>query len=129
MSPRSGDLSPKLDRKYARIKKHNRVRKRVFGTSERFRLCVFKSLNHIYAQIIDDVSGSTLVSVSTLSPDVRDRIKYGGNIEAAKAVGETIGKRAVEKSISNVVFDRGGYPYHGRVRALAEAAREAGLTF
>ena len=122
-------MSPKLDRKYARIKKHNRVRKRVFGTSERLRLSVFKSLNHIYAQIIDDVSGSTLVSASTLSPDVRDRVKYGGNIEAAKAVGEAIGKKAAEKSISNVVFDRGGYPYHGRVKALAEAAREAGLTF
>jgi large subunit ribosomal protein L18 len=122
-------LSPKLDRKYARIKKHNRVRKKVFGTSERYRLCVFKSLSHIYAQIIDDISGSTLVSESTLSPDVRGRVKYGGNVEAAKIVGEAIGKKAMEKNISNVVFDRGGYPYHGRVRALAEAAREAGLIF
>jgi len=129
MSPGSGDLSPKLDRKYARLKRHNRVRKRVFGTSDRFRLSVFKSLSNIYAQIIDDVSGSTLVSASTLSPDVRERIKYGGNIEAAKVVGEAIGKRAAEKSISNVVFDRGGYIYHGRIKALAEAAREAGLIF
>jgi large subunit ribosomal protein L18 len=122
-------LSPVLDKKNARIKRHNRVKKRVSGTSERPRLCVFKSLNHTYAQIVDDVSGTTVLTVSTLSPDIREKIKNGGNIEAAKAVGESVGKKALEKSISKVVFDRGGYPYHGRVKALAEAAREAGLMF
>jgi len=122
-------LSPKLVKKYARIKRHRRVRKKVFGTPERLRLCVFKSINHIYAQIVDDVSANTLLTVSTLTPDVREKVKNGGNIEAAKAVGEAIGKKALEKNISNVVFDRGGYPYHGRVKALAESAREAGLIF
>lgn len=122
-------MSPKLVKKYARIKRHRRVRKKVFGTPERLRLCVFKSINHIYAQIVDDVSANTLLTVSTLTPDVREKVKNGGNIEAAKAVGEAIGKKALEKNISNVVFDRGGYPYHGRVKALAESAREAGLIF
>jgi len=122
-------LSSEVDKKQARIKRHRRVRKRVYGTSERPRLSVYKSLNHIYAQIIDDVSGRTLVSASTLSPDVREKIKSGGNIESAKLVGEPIGKKALDKNISKVVFDRGGYPYHGRVKALAEAAREAGLEF
>jgi len=122
-------LSSEVDKKQARIKRHRRVRKRVYGTSERPRLSVYKSLNHIYAQIIDDVSGRTLVSASTLSPDVREKIKSGGNIESAKLVGEAIGKKALDKNISKVVFDRGGYPYHGRVKALAEAAREAGLEF
>jgi len=122
-------LSPKLVKKYARIKRHRRVRKKVFGTPERLRLCVFKSINHIYAQIVDDVSANTLLTVSTLTPDVREKVKNGGNIEPAKAVGEAIGKKALEKNIYNVVFDRGGYPYHGRVKALAESAREAGLIF
>ena len=122
-------MSPKLIKKYARIKRHRRVRKKLSGTPERLRLSVFKSINHIYAQIIDDVSGMTLLSTSTLTPDVREKVKNGGNIEAAKIVGEAIGKKALEKNISNVVFDRGGYPYHGRVRALAEAARESGLIF
>ncbi|HGE72913.1 TPA: 50S ribosomal protein L18 [Candidatus Poribacteria bacterium] len=122
-------MSSEVDKKQARIKRHRRVRKRVYGTSERPRLSVYKSLNHIYAQIIDDVSGRTLVSASTLSPDVREKIKSGGNIESAKLVGEAIGKKALDKNISKVVFDRGGYPYHGRVKALAEAAREAGLEF
>lgn len=122
-------MKSEVDKKQARIKRHRRVRKRVFGTPERPRLSVFKSLNHIYAQIIDDVSSTTLVSASTLSPDIREKIKSGGNIESAKLVGEIIGKKALEKNISKVVFDRGGYPYHGRVKALAEAAREAGLEF
>ncbi len=122
-------MNSEVDKRQARIKKHRRVRKRVYGTPERPRLSVFKSLNHIYAQIIDDVSGTTLVSASTLSPDVREKIKSGGNVESAKLVGEVIGKKALDKNISKVVFDRGGYPYHGRVKALAEAAREAGLEF
>jgi large subunit ribosomal protein L18 len=122
-------LSSKVDKKKARIKRHNRVRKTVHGTSERPRLSVFKSLDHIYAQIVDDISCTTLLTVSTLSPDVREKAKNGGNIESAKLVGETIGKKALDSNISKVVFDRGGYPYHGRVKALADAAREAGLTF
>jgi large subunit ribosomal protein L18 len=122
-------LSPKLDKRSARIKRHRRVRKKVFGTTERPRLCVFKSIKHIYAQIIDDENGLTLVSASTLSPDLRDKISGGSNTGAAKAVGEVIGRKAVEKDIVNVVFDRGGYLYHGKVKALAEAAREAGLSF
>jgi large subunit ribosomal protein L18 len=122
-------LSPKLDKRSARIKRHRRVRKKVFGTTERPRLCVFKSIKHIYAQIIDDENGLTLASASTLSSDVRDKISGGNNAEAAKAVGEVIGKKAVEKDITKVVFDRGGYLYHGKVKALAEAAREAGLNF
>ena len=122
-------MSPVLDKRHARLKRHFRVRKKLSGTSERPRLCVFKSLNHIYAQIIDDTTGNTILTVSTLSADVREKVKYGGNIEAAKVVGEEIGKKALEKNVSEVVFDRGGYPYHGRVKALAESAREAGLVF
>ena len=118
-----------LIKKRARIKRHRRVRKKLSGTPERLRLSVFKSVNHIYAQIIDDVSGTTLLTTSTLTPDVRERVKNSGNIEAAKAVGEAIAKKALENNILNVVFDRGGYLYHGRVKALAEAAREAGLIF
>jgi large subunit ribosomal protein L18 len=122
-------LSPKLDKRSARFRRHRRVRKKVFGTPERPRLCVFKSIKHIYAQIIDDENGLTLVTASTLSSDLRAKISGGNNAEAAKAVGEVIGRKAVEKDITNVVFDRGGYLYHGRVKALAEAAREAGLSF
>jgi len=122
-------LSPKLDRMSARLRRHKRVRKKVFGTPERPRMSVFKSIKHIYAQVIDDESGTTLVSASTLSPDVRDKIAGRSNIEAAKAVGEAIGRKAIEKNITTVVFDRGGYLYHGKVKALAEAAREAGLRF
>ena len=122
-------MSPKLDRRSARLRRHRRVRKRVFGTPERPRLCVFKSIKHIYAQIIDDENGLTLVSASTLSSDLRDEISGGSNVEAAKAVGEVIGRKAVEKDITSVVFDRGGYLYHGKVKALAEAARKAGLSF
>lgn len=122
-------MSPKLDKRSARLRRHRRVRKRVFGTPERPRLCVFKSVKHVYAQIIDDENGLTLVSASTLSPDLRDEISGGNNAEAAKAVGKMIGRKAVEKDITSVVFDRGGYLYHGKVKALAEAAREAGLSF
>jgi large subunit ribosomal protein L18 len=113
----------------ARQRRKKRVRKRVFGTSERPRLSVFKSAKHIYAQVIDDVQGQTLVSASTLDPEIRESIKYGGNIEAAKKVGALVGKRALEKGIKTVVFDRNGFLYHGRIKALADSAREAGLKF
>ncbi len=116
-------------RKLSRAKRHLRVRKKVTGTSERPRLNVFKSLNHIYAQIIDDVNKVTLASASTVAPDLKGKVANGGNIEAAKAVGELVAKKATEKGVKSVVFDRGGYIYHGRVKALADAAREAGLEF
>ncbi|RKY04953.1 50S ribosomal protein L18 [Candidatus Poribacteria bacterium] len=121
-------MDPK-EKRLARIRRHKRVRKKVSGTPERPRLCVFRSLRHIYAQIIDDEHGVTLAAASTLSPEIRDKIKTGGNIEAAKLVGQLIAKKALEKGIKKVVFDRGGYKYHGRVKALADAAREAGLEF
>lgn len=113
----------------ARLRKHVRVRKKVSGTTERPRLSVFRSLNHIYAQIIDDTTGTTLVSASTLDPALKGKIKFGGNKEAAKEVGKLIATKASEKGIKRVVFDRGGYIYHGRVKELADAAREAGLEF
>lgn len=119
----------RIDRKAARLRRHRRLRKRVSGTPERPRLAVFRSLKHIYAQIIDDVSGRTLVAASTLDPDLKGTLQSTGNIEAAKAVGQLIAKRALAKGIDKVVFDRGGHIYHGRVAALAEAAREAGLNF
>ena len=117
----------KKSRSEVRLKKHRRIRNRFSGTAERPRLAVFRSNNHMYAQIIDDVTGTTLVSASTLDKDLN--IASTGNVEAAKAVGASIAKRALEKNISSVVFDRGGYIYHGRVAALAEAARENGLKF
>ncbi len=110
----------------ARIKRHMRVRKNISGSAERPRLNVYRSLNHIYAQIIDDTKGITLVSASSMDKDFSG---YGGNIEAAKAVGNLVAKKALEKGIKAVVFDRGGYIYHGRVAALAEGAREGGLEF
>ena len=116
----------KEDKNKARQKRHLRVRNHISGTAERPRLNVFRSLSNIYAQVIDDVNGVTLVSASTKDKDFQN---YGGNIEAAKAIGEAIAKRSLEKGITEVVFDRGGYVYHGRVAALAEAAREAGLKF
>ena len=114
------------DKNKARQKRHLRVRNHISGTAERPRLNVFRSLSNIYAQVIDDVNGVTLVSASTKDKDFQN---YGGNVEAAKAIGEAIAKRSLEKGITEVVFDRGGYVYHGRVAALAEAAREAGLKF
>lgn len=111
----------------ARKRRHLRLRKKVFGTAEKPRLNVFRSLNHIYAQIIDDNSGNTLAAASTVDKDVA--VEYGGNIAGAKAVGAAIAKKALDKGIKEVVFDRGGYIYHGRIAALAEAAREAGLQF
>lgn len=116
----------KEDKNKARQKRHLRVRNHISGTAERPRLNVFRSLSNIYAQVIDDVNGVTLVSASTKDKDFQS---YGGNVEAAKAIGAAVAKRAIEKGITEVVFDRGGYVYHGRVAALAEAAREAGLKF
>ena len=110
----------------ARIRRHNRVRKNISGTAERPRLNVFRSLNNIYAQIIDDVKGVTLVSASSMDKGFNE---YGGNIEAAKAVGKAVAEKALAAGIKQVVFDRGGYVYHGRVAALAEGAREGGLEF
>lgn len=122
-------MSSKLKKRDARLRRHKRIRKKISGTNERPRLSVFKSLKHIYAQIINDEEGVTLVSTSTLSSEVGEQIKYGGNIVASKIVGELVAKKAIEKGIKTVVFDRGGYVYHGRVKALAEAARESGLQF
>jgi large subunit ribosomal protein L18 len=104
---------------------HARIREKLAGSSERPRLNVYRSLNHIYAQVIDDQSGKTLVSASSLAL----KLKTGGNVAAAKEIGKTVAERAAEKGIKRVVFDRGGYLYHGRVKALADAAREAGLEF
>ena len=116
----------KEDKNQARQKRHLRVRNHVSGTAEKPRLNVFRSLSNIYAQVIDDKNGVTLVSASSKD---KEFTAYGGNIEAAKAVGTAVAKRAIKKGIQEVVFDRGGYLYHGRVAALAEAAREAGLKF
>jgi len=119
----------KISRNEARKRRHLRVRKKISGTPERPRLSVFRSLKHIYAQLIDDTRGVTLVSASTLDKELAGQITGGGNVEAARKVGELIAKRALEKGYAKVVFDRGGYLYHGRIRALADAAREAGLEF
>ncbi len=107
---------------------HRRIRNRLSGSAERPRLCVFRSLKHTYAQLVDDLEGKTLLSVSTLALDGK-KLNNGGNVEAAKRVGKLIASQAKERGIESVVFDRGGYIYHGRVKAVAEAAREAGLKF
>ena len=112
-----------------RVKKHLRIRNRFSGTTERPRLAVFRSNNHMYAQIIDDTVGKTLVAASTLEKDVKAELEKTNNVDAAAYVGKVIAKRALEKGITTVVYDRGGYIYHGKVAALAEAAREAGLVF
>ena len=119
----------KIDRKEKRRKRHLRVRKKVFGTPERPRLAVYRSEKHMYAQIIDDTIGHTLVAASTLDKELRGKLQKTWNIEAAKEVGKLIAKRALEKGIKKVAFDRGGFKYIGRVKALADAAREAGLEF
>jgi large subunit ribosomal protein L18 len=109
-----------------------RQRKRIAGTAERPRLSVFRSVSHIYAQVIDDLSGRTLVSTSSLDPSLKDSFSKdvaGGNIKGAEAVGKTIAERSIEKGIKRVVFDRSGFLYHGRIRAVADAARKAGLEF
>ena len=117
----------KTDRKLERARRHARVRTKVSGTAERPRLCVYRSNSNLYAQIIDDESKTTLVSASSLDKDLK--ITNGGNVEAAKLIGSEIAKRAKKAKITKVVFDRGGYLYHGRVKALADAARENGLEF
>jgi large subunit ribosomal protein L18 len=109
--------------------RHVRIRRVVKGTAERPRLAVFRSLNHVYAQLIDDVAGRTVIAADSRSPEFRQRLATGGNVAAAKVVGELVAQKAKEQGIAQVVFDRGGYQYHGRVKALAEAARAAGLKF
>ena len=116
-------------RRKVRVKKHNRIRNRFAGTAERPRLAVFRSNNHMYAQIIDDDAQNTLVSASTLQKDVKAELQKTNNVEAASYLGTVIAKKALEKGITTVVFDRGGFIYHGKVKALADAAREAGLEF
>ena len=118
-----------MDNRSRRKRRHYRVRNKIVGTPERPRVNVYRSLKNIYVQIIDDLSGHTLVSASTLEPAVKDSIKNGGNKEAARKVGEVLGDRALEKGIKDVIFDRGGYKYHGRVKEIAEALREKGLNF
>ena len=118
-----------INRKAVRQKKHLRIRKNIVGTPDCPRLAVFRSLQHIYAQIIDDTKGVTLLSASTLEAPLKGALENTGNVEAAKKVGMEIGKKAMEKGLTEVVFDRGGNIYHGRVKALAEGAREAGLNF
>ena len=118
-----------LSRNDRRLKRHARVRKNVFGTPEKPRMCVFRSNANISVQIIDDVNHKTLVSASSIDKDLKAEIGYGGNKEAARKVGELIAKRAADKGITDVVFDRGGYIFHGRVKELAEGAREGGLKF
>ena len=119
----------KADKNAIRLQRHKRVRRKVSGTAQRPRLCVFRSSNNIYAQILDDTIRVTLVAASSLEADVKGAVNHTGNKEAAKLVGQLVAKKAVEKGITEVVFDRGGYLYHGRIKELAEAAREAGLKF
>ena len=119
----------KKSRQIVRQNKHRRMRNRFSGTPERPRLAVFRSNNHMYAQIIDDTVGNTLVAASTVEKDVKAELEKTNNVDAAAYLGTVIAKRALEKGITEVVFDRGGYIYRGKVAALAEAAREAGLTF
>ena len=119
----------KESRQKSREKKHLRIRNRFSGTAERPRLAVFRSNNHMYAQVIDDVAGKTLVSASTLEKDIKSALKATDNVHAAAYIGDVVAKRAMDKGIKTVVFDRGGYIYHGKVAALADAARKAGLEF
>ena len=116
----------RIDTNKKRIRRHKRVRGKIFGTAQKPRLCVFRSLKNIYAQVIDDENGTTLASASSLDKEFN---QYGGNKEAAKLVGQAVAKAAMDKGITEVVFDRGGYIFHGRVQELAEGAREAGLKF
>ena len=119
----------KQSRADVRVKKHSRLRNRLNGTAQRPRLAVFRSNNHMYAQIIDDTVGNTLVSASTLEKDVKSELEKTKNVEAASYLGTVIAKKALEKGITTVIFDRGGFIYQGKIKALAEAAREAGLNF
>ena len=120
-------MSKRLDVSAARKRRHARVRKRVLGTAERPRLNVFRSARHIYAQAIDDEEGCTLVAASTVESIIREQVQGLRKVEQAERVGEALAKRALERGVTQVVFDRGGYKYHGRVKALADAARQAGL--
>jgi len=122
-------LLTKIDRKKLRSKKHQRIRNRIKGSPERPRLCVYRSLNHIYAQVIDDQKGITLVAASTMEKGLRENLSAGGDLKAAKEVGKLIAEKALSRGISKVVFDRGGLIYHGRIAAVAESARESGLDF
>jgi len=122
-------LLKKVDKNQKRMERHNRIRNKITGTPERPRLNIFKSSKHIYAQVIDDATGTTLVSASTQDKELREKVAELTKQEAAKLVGKTVGERAKEKDINAVVFDRGGYLYHGRVKLLAEGARESGLEF
>ncbi|MFV0503253.1 MAG: 50S ribosomal protein L18 [Lachnospirales bacterium] len=119
----------KPSRKDIREKRHYKMRRNINGTAEKPRLCVYRSNKHIYAQVIDDTIGHTLCSASTKDKELASKLDNSANLDAAKAVGELVGKRAVDKGISTVVFDRGGYIYHGKVKELADAARAAGLQF
>jgi large subunit ribosomal protein L18 len=122
-------MSQNNKREEARLKRKVRIRKNIFGTEERPRLSVFRSAKHIYAQLVIDSTGSTIVAASTLSPEIKDAIADVEKSDAAKKVGELIGRKALEKNIKKVVFDRNGFLYHGRIKALAEGARESGLDF
>ena len=113
----------------SRLRRKKRIRKKISGTTVKPRLCVFKSLKNMYAQIVDDSTGKVVTGVSTLTAAVKGGIKYGGNVASAKKVGETIAKKALDLGIKEIVFDRNGFKYHGRVKALAEGAREGGLIF
>lgn len=119
----------RINKNKIRLRKHNRVRKKISGTAETPRLCIFRSSKHIYAQIIDDVSSTTLVAASTLDEALKGKLEYSGNKNAAKEVGKLVATKAIDKGIKHVVFDRGGYLYHGRIKELADGAREAGLEF
>ena len=117
------------NKKAAAQKRHLRIRAKITGTTESPRLAVYRSTKHIYAQIIDDVKGVTIVSASSIDKELKSTLSHGGNVESAKVVGETLAKKALKAGVKDVVFDRGGFLYHGRVAALADAAREAGLNF
>lgn len=119
----------KTSRTKVRVKKHRRIRNNIIGTSERPRLVVFRSDKHMYAQVIDDLTGHTLAAASTVEKDIKSGLEKTNNVAAAALVGETVAKRAVEKGVKEVIFDRGGYIYQGKVKALADSAREAGLKF
>lgn len=122
-------MKKKQSKKNARIVRHQRLRQKIVGSAERPRLCVYRSLRNIYAQLIDDGCGHTLLGVSSLSPEIQASIPNGGTVDAAKEVGKLVAQKALEQNISTVVFDRGGFQFHGRVAALANSAREEGLQF
>ncbi len=117
------------DKIEARLKRKKRMKKKIFGTPQKPRLCVYKSIRGIYAQLVNDVDQKVITGISTLNKDVKSDLKSGGNVEAAKKVGEFVGRKALDLGINEVVFDRNGFRYHGRIKALADAAREAGLKF